>query len=221
MIIRENTENLYSGLEHVVVPGVVESIKIITAKASTRIAKFAFDYARKNQRKKITTVHKVNIMKLSNGLFLDCVRKISRHYSEIEYVELIVDNACMQLVLDPDQFDVLLLENLYGDIVSDIGAGLVGGLGLVPWVNRGDSCAIFEAVHGSAPLIAGKNQTNPTAMILSSVLMLHLLKEHEKARRITTALENVYKSGEILTKELGGQVTTKKFTNAVVEYLVT
>jgi len=190
IVVRENTEDLYSGLEHVVVPGVVESLKIITAEASTRIARFAFDYARKHGRKKIAAIHKANIMKLSDGLFLECVRNIAQLYPEIVYEEMIVDNTCMQMVLDPQQFDVMLLENLYGDIVSDLGAGLVGGLGLVPGANLGDSCAIFEPVHGSAPKIAGKNMANPTAMLLSAVLMFQHLGETEKAALIASAVED-------------------------------
>src|SRR4029434_10917878 len=179
VIVRENTESLYSGLEHEVVPGVVESLKIITEKASTRIARFAFEYARKNQRKKIHAIHKANIMKLSDGLFLRCSRNISKEYPEITYGEHIVDNTCMQLVMNPYQYDVLVMENLYGDIISDLCAAFVGGLGLVPSANLGDSCAIFEAVHGSAPDIAGKNMANPTAVLRSSMLMLKHLGEHE------------------------------------------
>ena len=192
IVIRENTEDLYAGLEHVVVPGVVESLKIITADASTRIARFAFDYARRKRRKRVTAVHKANIMKLSDGLFLECVREVAKLYPEIEYGESIVDNTCMQLVLDPRQFDVLLLENLYGDIVSELGAGLVGGLGLVPGADLGEDCAVFEPVHGSAPSIASKNQANPTAMILSAVLLFRHLGESEKAQRVLSAVEAVY-----------------------------
>ncbi len=220
IVVRENTEDLYSGLEHVVVPGVVESLKIITAEASTRIARFAFEYARRHERKKVSAIHKANIMKLSDGLFLDCVREIARLYPEIQYEELIVDNTCMQMVLEPQQFDVMLLENLYGDIVSDLGAGLVGGLGLVPGANLGDNCAIFEAVHGSAPSIAGKNVANPTAMMLSAVLMIHHLGENEKANRIIQAIETVYSEGKVLTRDLGGTSTTSQFADAVVQHLV-
>jgi isocitrate dehydrogenase (NAD+) len=220
IVIRENTEDLYAGLEHVVVPGVVESLKIITADASTRIAKFAFDYARRKRRKRVTAVHKANIMKLSDGLFLECVREVAELYPEIEYGESIVDNTCMQLVLDPRQFDVLLLENLYGDIVSELGAGLVGGLGLVPGANLGEDCAVFEPVHGSAPSIASKNQANPTAMILSAVLLFRHLGESEKAQRVLSAVEAVYQRGEALTSDLGGEATTTEFTEAVVQHLV-
>ena len=220
IVVRENTEDLYSGLEHVVVPGVVESLKIITAEASTRIARFAFDYARKHGRKKIAAIHKANIMKLSDGLFLECVRNIAQLYPEIVYEEMIVDNTCMQMVLDPQQFDVMLLENLYGDIVSDLGAGLVGGLGLVPGANLGDNCAIFEPVHGSAPKIAGKNMANPTAMLLSAVLMFQHLGETEKAALISSAVEKVYASGKLRTPDLGGDSSTSQFTDAVVQHIV-
>jgi len=220
IVVRENTEDLYSGLEHVVVPGVVESLKIITAEASTRIARFAFEYSRKHGRKKITAVHKANIMKLSDGLFLECVRNIAELYPEINYEEMIVDNTCMQMVLDPQQFDVMLLENLYGDIVSDLGAGLVGGLGLVPGANLGENCAIFEPVHGSAPKIAGKNMANPTAMILSAVLMLQHLGEAEKAASIAMAVEKAYANGEVRTADLGGNTSTVQFTDAIVQHLV-
>ena len=187
VIIRENTEDLYSGLEHVVVPGVVESIKVITEKASTRIAKFAFNYARSHGRKRITAVHKANIMKLSDGLFLDCCAKVAKDFPEIKYDDIIVDNCCMQLVLDPTRFDMLLLENLYGDIVSDLCAGLVGGLGLAPGANIGEKGATFEAVHGSAPDIVGTGKANPTAAILSAALMLDFLGEGAAADRIRTA----------------------------------
>ena len=220
IVVRENTEDLYSGLEHVVVPGVVESLKIITAEASTRIARFAFEYARKHGRKKIAAIHKANIMKLSDGLFLECVRNIAQLYPEIIYEEMIVDNTCMQMVLDPQQFDVMLLENLYGDIVSDLGAGLVGGLGLVPGANLGDNCAIFEPVHGSAPKIAGKNMANPTAMLLSAVLMFQHLGETEKAALIASAVEKVYASGKLRTADLGGNSSTSQFTDAVVQHIV-
>src|SRR5881392_2750151 len=189
VIVRENTESLYSGLEHEVVPGVVESLKIITEKASTRIAKFAFEYARKNQRKKIHAIHKANIMKLSDGLFLRCARNVAKEYPEITYGEHIVDNTCMQLVMNPYQYDVMLLENLYGDIISDLCAAFVGGLGLVPGANLGHECAIFEAVHGSAPDIAGKGLANPTAVLRSAVLMLRHLNEVEAALRIRNALD--------------------------------
>jgi isocitrate dehydrogenase (NAD+) len=219
VIVRENTEDLYAGLEHVVVPGVVESLKIITERASTRIARFAFEYARKTGRKQIAAVHKANIMKLSDGLFLECIRKVAKEYPEIEYREVIVDNCCMQLVMKPQQFEVLLLENLYGDIVSDLAAGLVGGLGLVPGANLGDDCALFEAVHGSALDIAGKNLANPTAMMLSSILMLRHLQQLAVADRIEKAIHKVYQEGRVLTQDCGGNATTDEFTSALIEAL--
>src|ERR1044071_8902059 len=211
IILRENTEGLYSGIEHEVVPGVVESLKIITEKASTRISRFAFEYARKNQRKKIHAIHKANIMKLSDGLFLRCSRNVSKEYPEITYGEHIVDNACMQLVMNPYQYDVLVMENLYGDILSDLCAGLVGGLGLVPSANLGDSCAIFEAVHGSAPDIAGKNLANPTALLRSALLMLRHLREVEAADKIYAALERTYKEKTHTTRDVGGTGGTSEF----------
>jgi isocitrate dehydrogenase (NAD+) len=219
VIVRENTEDLYSGLEHEVVPGVVESLKIITEKASTRIAKFAFEYARKMGRKKIHAIHKANIMKLSDGLFLHSVRLVAEKYKDIEYKELIVDNACMQIVINPDQFDVLLLPNLYGDVMSDLAAGLVGGLGVVPSGNIGMESAIFEAVHGTAPDIAGKGLANPTALLMSSVLMLNHLGEESAAERIEKALIKVYKDGKHVTKDVGGKAGTQEFTDAVIAAL--
>src|SRR6201988_2411974 len=216
VVVRENTESLYAGLEHVVVPGVVESLKIITEKASTRIAKFAFEYSRRESRKKVTAVHKANIMKLSDGLFLDCFRKVSEGYPDILADDKIIDNACMQLVMRPEQFDVMLCENLYGDIVSDLCAGLVGGLGLVPGANIGKDCAIFEAVHGSAPDIAGRDVANPTALIQSAVLMLRHLGETEAADRIHAALEKTYKEKKHTTRDAGGNAGTTEFTNAVL-----
>ncbi|MBZ5540722.1 MAG: isocitrate dehydrogenase (NAD(+)) [Acidobacteriia bacterium] len=219
VIVRENTEDLYSGLEHEVVPGVVESLKIITERASTRIAKFAFDYARKHGRKKIHAIHKANIMKLSDGLFLRSIRNIAQGYPEIEYREMIVDNTCMQLVLNPQQFDMLLLPNLYGDVVSDLGAGLVGGLGVVPSANWGDKAAMFEAVHGTAPDIAGKGLANPTALLLSSILMLDYLGESPAARRIEKALETVYREAKHTTRDVGGTSGTNEFTDAVIAAL--
>ena len=220
VVIRENTEDLYSGLEHVVVPGVVESLKIITEKASTRIAKYAFDYARKNGRKRITAVHKANIMKLSDGLFLDCCRKVAEeHKGAVTYDELIVDNTCMQLVLDPTPFDMLLLENLYGDIVSDLCAGLVGGLGLAAGANVGVEQAIFEAVHGTAPDIAGKNAANPIAMVLSGAMMLDHLGEQKAAARVRAAVETVLAERKKLTRDLGGTASTSEIAEAIVEKL--
>jgi len=219
IVVRENTEDLYSGLEHIVVPGVVESLKIITERASLRIARFAFEYARRENRRKVTAVHKANIMKLSDGLFLDCFRRVAREYPEIEIEEKIVDNACMQLVLNPQQFDVLLLENLYGDIISDLAAGLVGGLGVVGGANLGDTIAVFEAVHGSAPDIAGKNIANPTAMLLSALMMLRHLGEGEAADRIYAALCRVLADRGIRTRDLGGSATTTEFTEAILAEL--
>jgi isocitrate dehydrogenase (NAD+) len=219
VLVRENTEDLYSGLEHEVVPGVVESLKIITEKASTRIARFAFDYARRNGRKKIHAIHKANIMKLSDGLFLRSIRAVAPQYPEIEYLEMIVDNACMQIVMKPEQFDMLLLPNLYGDVMSDLAAGLVGGLGVVPGGNIGDDCAMFEAVHGTAPDIAGKGLANPTALLLSSILMLDHLGERSAARRVEAALDKVYRQGQHMTRDLGGQAGTEEFTDAVIAAL--
>jgi len=217
IIVRENTEGLYSGIEHEVIPGVVESLKIITEKASNRISRFAFEYARKFKRKKIHAIHKANIMKLSDGLFLRCSRAISKEYPEITYGEHIVDNTCMQLVMNPYQYDILLLENLYGDIISDLCAAFVGGLGLVPGANFGDHCAIFEAVHGSAPDIAGKNIANPTAVIRSALLMLRHLGEHDAALQIRNALEKVYRTREKLTRDVGGKAGTSEFADSVIE----
>jgi isocitrate dehydrogenase (NAD+) len=216
VLVRENTEDLYSGLEHEVVPGVVESLKIITERASTRIAKFAFEYAKRNERKKIHAIHKANIMKLSDGLFLKSIRTVAAQYPEIEYKELIVDNACMQMVINPQQFDMLLLPNLYGDVMSDLAAGLVGGLGVVPSANIGDEAAMFEAVHGTAPDIAGKGLANPTALLMSSILMLDHLGERSAARRIETALEKVYREGKHTTHDVGGKAGTEEFTDAVI-----
>jgi isocitrate dehydrogenase (NAD+) len=217
IIVRENTEGLYSGLEHEVVPGVVESLKIITEKASTRIARFAFEYARKYKRKKMHAIHKANIMKLSDGLFLRCSRTVAKEYPEITYGEHIVDNTCMQLVMNPYQYDMLVMENLYGDIISDLCAAFVGGLGLVPSANLGEDCAIFEAVHGSAPDIAGKNLANPTAVLRSSLLMLEHLGEYDAATKLTHALEYVYRSREKLTRDVGGQAGTSEFADSIIE----
>jgi isocitrate dehydrogenase (NAD+) len=217
VIVRENMEDLYAGLEHEVVPGVVQALKIITEKGSTRIAKFAFDYARKHGRKKIHAIHKANIMKLSDGLFLRCCQTVGKDFPEIAYHEHIVDNTCMQLVMNPYQYDVLLTENLYGDILSDLCSAFVGGLGLVPGANLGTECAIFEAVHGSAPDIAGKDMANPTALLQSAVLMLHHIDEPATAERVQAGLEQVYRLGKTLTKDVGGTSGTKAFADAVVE----
>lgn len=219
VIVRENTEGLYSGLEHMVVPGVAESLKIVSERASTRIAEFAFRYARANSRRRVSVVHKANIMKLSDGLFLDSVRKVSRRYSEVETSEVIVDACAMQLVRFPERFDVLVMDNLYGDILSDLCAGLVGGLGVVPGANIGDECAVFEAVHGSAPDIAGKGVANPTALILSAALMLQYLGERDASARVEQAVRKVYRDTTVRTGDLGGNATTVEFTRAVVKAL--
>jgi len=217
IIVRENTEGLYSGIEHEVVPGVVESLKIITEKASTRVSRFAFEYARKHKRKKIHCIHKANIMKMSDGLFLRCSRAVAKEYPEVTYGEHIVDNTCMQLVMNPYQYDILLLENLYGDIVSDLAAGLVGGLGLVPGANFGHECAIFEAVHGSAPDIAGKNMANPTAVLRSGLLMLQHLGELDAAAKVQAAMEQVFREQKKLTRDVGGTAGTSEFADAIIQ----
>jgi isocitrate dehydrogenase (NAD+) len=216
VVVRENTESLYSGLEHVVIPGVVESLKIITEKASTRIARFACEYVRRERRKRITCIHKANIMKLSDGLFLDCFRKVAMEYPEIAAVDMIVDNASMQLVMRPEQFDVLLCENLYGDIISDLCAGLIGGLGLVPAANIGELGAVFEAVHGSAPDIAGQGVANPTALLQSGILMLRYLDEREAAERIEQSMLGVFAEGKVRTRDIGGTAKTAEFADAII-----
>jgi isocitrate dehydrogenase (NAD+) len=215
IIVRENTEDLYAGLEHEIVPGIVESLKIITERASTRIAKFAFDYARTFGRKRVTAIHKANIMKLSDGLFLESTRKVALNYTDIGYDERIVDAACMHLVMHPEKLDVLLLPNLYGDIVSDLCAGLVGGLGVVPGANIGLEAAVFEAVHGSAPDIADQNLANPTALLLSGLLMLEHIGERERAGHIRRALYAVLADGRVRTRDLGGTASTSEFTDAI------
>ena len=215
VIVRENTEDLYAGLEHTIVPGVVESLKVITARASTRIAEFAFGHARRHGRRKVTAIHKANIMKLSDGLFLESVRAVAALYADIAYDERIIDAACMQLVLDPSPFDLLVLPNLYGDIVSDLCAGLVGGLGVVGSANLGERAAVFEAVHGSAPDLAGRNAANPTALLLASVMMLRHLGEGGAADRVTTALDRVLTAGATRTRDIGGSASTSEFTDAV------
>jgi isocitrate dehydrogenase (NAD+) len=220
VIVRENTEDLYAGLEHEVVPGVVESLKIITERASTRIAHFAFKHARKHGRKRVTSIHKANIMKLSDGLFLDSIRRVAREYIDITYDERIVDAACMHLVMHPEQFDVLVLPNLYGDIVSDLAAGLVGGLGIVPGANMGDHHAVFEAVHGTAPDIAGKGLANPTALMQSAVLMLAHLGERKASERLHRAIYQVYAEAAHLTADVGGKSSTREFTDAVIRAMV-
>ncbi len=219
VVVRENTEDLYAGIEHQVSPGVVESVKVITARASTRIAEFAFRLAAAQGRLKVTAIHKANIMKLSDGLFLGCARKVARRFPQIAYDEMIVDNACMQLVLRPQQFDVLLLENLYGDIVSDLCAGLVGGLGLTPAANLGRRCAIFEAVHGTAPDIAGRNLANPLAIILSAAMMLEHLGLPDAARRITAAVLTSTRNRSGRTRDLGGIASTERVADAIIAAL--
>ncbi len=219
IVVRENTEDLYAGIEHIVVPGVVESLKIITEKASTRICRFAFEHAAAHKRKKVSAVHKANIMKLSDGLFLDCFRKVAREFPTLQAEEVIVDNLCMQLVKNPEKYDVLVMENLYGDIVSDLCAGLVGGLGLVPGANIGTGCAVFEAVHGTAPDIAGKGLANPTALLMSSVMMLDWLQLPDHARRLERAIARVHAEGTARTGDLGGKATTADFTKAVIDAL--
>jgi isocitrate dehydrogenase (NAD+) len=219
IVVRENTEDLYSGIEHQIAPGVVESVKVITARASRRIARYAFELARKERRKNVVAIHKANIMKLSDGLFLACARQIAREYPRIAYSELIVDNACMQLVRRPQEFDVLLLENLYGDIVSDLCAGLVGGLGLVPGANLGARGAIFEAVHGTAPDIAGKNLANPIAVILSSVMLLRHIGQRRPADRIERAVRRLLRERRVLTRDLGGRATTTAVTKRLIALL--
>jgi isocitrate dehydrogenase (NAD+) len=219
VVVRENTEDLYAGLEHVVVPGVVESLKIITAAASRRIAEFAFRFARGRGRRRVTAIHKANIMKLGDGLFLDSVRAVSREWPDIAYDEKIVDAACMHLVMRPSAFDVLLLPNLYGDIVSDLAAGLVGGLGLVPGANLGAEAAVFEAVHGSAPDIAGQNVANPTALLLSALMMLEHIGEDGAAARIRAALGRVLVEGRVRTRDIGGTASTSAFAAEVARAL--
>ena len=219
VIVRENTEDLYAGLEHQIVKGVVESLKIITEAASTRIARFAFAYARQNGRKKVTAAHKANIMKLSDGLFLESVRAVAREYPDVPYEEKIIDATCMHLVIDPSRFDVLVMPNLYGDIVSDLCAGLVGGLGVVGAANLGTDIGVFEAVHGSAPDIAGKNVANPTALLLSAVMMLRHIGERAAADRIMTALVPVMSHAATRTRDLGGTASTSAFADAVCRAL--
>ncbi|HWP59389.1 MAG TPA: isocitrate/isopropylmalate dehydrogenase family protein [Candidatus Acidoferrales bacterium] len=219
VVVRENTESLYAGVEHTVAPGVVESVKIITWEACTRIAKFAFDYAARMGRKRVTAVHKANIMKLSDGLFLEAARKVAKRYPKIRYDEVIVDALCMKLVVNPNQFDLLLCENLYGDIVSDLCSGFVGGLGMAPGANIGLRGAVFEPVHGSAPDIAGKGIANPAAMILAAELMLQHLGERKAAAKIHRALLAALRTKKALTPDLGGKGTTRSFTDAILAHL--
>jgi isocitrate dehydrogenase (NAD+) len=216
MIVRENTEGLYSGLEHIVIPGVVESLRVITEKGSERIVRYAFELARRHGRKKVTAVHKANILKLSDGLFLEVARRVAREFPDIGYEEAIVDATAMKLVIDPSQFDVLVMENLFGDIVSDLTAGLVGGLGLAPSANIGEKAAMFEAVHGSAPDIAGRGIANPTALILAGAMMLHHLGDHEGGTRVEDAVRRVLERGEVKTADLGGTASTAAYTEALI-----
>jgi len=219
VVLRENTEDLYSGIEHLVQPGIAESIKIVTERACMRISRHAFALARREGRPKVTAVHKANIMKISDGLFLECARRVARDFQEIQYEELIVDNLCMQLVSDPTRYSVLLMGNLYGDIVSDLCAGMVGGLGVVPGANMGDHAAVFEAVHGSAPDIAGKGIANPTAIIFSACQMLDYIEEREAATRIREAMQDVFVEKTHVTRDLGGTATTQEYTQAIIEKL--
>ena len=219
VIVRENTEGLYSGREHSVAPGIVESLRIITRRASERIARFAFEYARNEGRRKVSLIHKASIMKLSDGLFLDCCRRVSGDFPFVDCDEMLIDNASMQLVLDPSRFDVLLMENLFGDLVSDLCAGLVGGLGVVPGANLGERCAVFEAVHGSAPDIAGRGLANPTALILSSAMMLRHMGERSASDRVTRAVEAVLKEGKNVTPDLGGSASTSGMADAIIGHL--
>ena len=218
VIVRENTEDLYAGIEHKIGDYAAESIKIITKPACERICKFAFDYAKDNNRKKVTGVHKANIMKLSDGLFLNTFREVAKDY-DIESDDLIVDAAAMNLVLNPENYDVMVMPNLYGDILSDLCSGLVGGLGIIPGANIGKDVAVFEAVHGSAPQIAGQNIANPTAIIQSAVMMLKYLGEVDAAKKIEKALEEVFLKGEKLTVDLGGNSTTEEFTDEIIKYI--
>jgi isocitrate dehydrogenase (NAD+) len=219
VVVRENTQGLYSGLEHIVVPGVVESLRIVTEEASERIVRFAFDLARRQNRRKVTVVHKANILKLSDGLFLEVFRRVGREFPDIESEEAIVDATAMRIIQNPNQFDVFVMENLFGDILSDLTAGLIGGLGMAPSANIGDRYAVFEAVHGSAPDIAGQGIANPTALILSGVLMLDHLGEPQAARRLRQAVETVIARGETVTRDLSGTASTEEYATAVIREL--
>jgi isocitrate dehydrogenase (NAD+) len=219
IVVRENTEGLYSGVEHEIVPGVVEAIKVITREASARIARFALEYARRRGHRKVTAVHKANIMKLSDGLFLECAREVAGGFPDVEFEDMIVDAACMRLVLDPNRFKILLLENLYGDIVSDLCAGLVGGLGLVPGANLGDELAVFEAVHGSAPDIAGRGVANPVATVLSGAMLLRHLGRETEAEAVIGAVMAAVRDPGNHTRDLGGTADTARITDAIVREL--
>ncbi|MBV6459152.1 MAG: Isocitrate dehydrogenase [NADP] [Fimbriimonadaceae bacterium] len=216
--VRENTEGLYSGIEYMPTPDVAQAIKVMTRQGCQRVVRYALDMARREGRKRVTAVHKANIMKLTDGMFLEEFYKVAAEYAEIKTDDIIVDNCCMQLVTRPEQFDVLVTENLYGDIVSDLCAGLVGGLGLAPGANIGEKCAVFEAVHGSAPDIAGKGLANPTALLLSAVMMLRHLGEGEKADRIHRAVIAVFQEGKHLTGDLGGRAGTAEYRDAVIQH---
>ena len=219
VVFRENTEGLYAGREHEVVPGVVEALKIITAEASERIARYAFEYARWRGRRKVTVIHKASVMKLSDGLFLEKAREVASDYPFIQHEEMPIDRAAMQLVLNPHDFDVLLMENLYGDIMSDLCSGFVGGLGVAPGANIGETCAVFEAVHGSAPDIAGQNKANPTALLQSAIMMLDHIGERVAARRVEAAIAKVLSAGEVRTGDLGGSASTDQYTQAIIDAL--
>lgn len=216
VIFRENTEDLYAGVEHMVSEDIAESIKIISKKASDRIVRAAFEYAREHNRKKVTAVHKANIMKLSDGLFLKCARSIAEEYKDIEFEDVIVDAMSMKLVIEPEKYDVLVMPNLYGDILSDMAAGLVGGLGMLPGANIGEDGAVFESAHGSAPDIAGQNKANPSAIILSAVMMLQHIGESDAAEKIQKSLAKVIKEGKHVTIDLGGTAGTSEFTEAII-----
>jgi len=218
VVVRENTEDLYAGIERQVDENTAESIKIITRDASIRIAEFAFDYAVKNNRKEVAVVTKANICKLSDGLFLNCAREVAEKYPQIKFREILVDNCCMQLVQNPNQFDILLLPNLYGDIVSDLCAGLIGGLGVAQGANIGKDCAVFEPVHGSAPDIAGQNKANPTAMLMSAIEMLNYIEERDAAQKIKTALFKTFEN-DIKTSDLSGKYSCTEFTDAIVNFM--
>lgn len=220
VIVRENTEGLYSGIEHMVGDDAAEAIKIITRKASERICRHAFELARDQNRKKVTLAHKANIMKLSDGLFLDCGRKIAKEYKDIEFEDVIIDALCMKLVQKPQNFDVIVAPNLYGDILSDVAAGLIGGLGFAPGANIGEDIAVFEPVHGTAPDIQGKNIANPTSAILSGIMMLRHIGENESADRIEMALKKTLEDKTNKTYDLGGKLTTKEFTELVIKHII-
>lgn len=220
IIVRENTEDTYAGVEHMTAPNVAQCLKVITWEGSERVARYAFEMARKLKRRRVTCVHKANIHKLSDGLFLRAHEMVAKEFTDVTFDSIIVDNLCMQLVTRPEQFDVLVLPNLYGDIVSDLCAGLVGGLGVAPGANIGNTGAVFEAVHGSAPDIAGKGLANPTALLLSAVMMLQHMGEIEKANRIENALHAVLTESKSLTRDLKGTASTEQFADAIIEKIL-